>query len=541
MKRVLLAVIALIGCFYTGGCRKQSSGEGWIEDLKPCLQSITAEDLLRHIKILASDAFEGRAPGTRGEQLTIAYLTAQFKQLGLKPGNPDGTYIQEVPMAAIKGTPDAYFASSGRRLQLAFPADYLAVSRLQREEIKIRDSEMIYVGYGTIAPEYGWDDYKGIDVRGKTLVMLINDPPVPDPADPSKLDEKMFKGKAMTYYGRWTYKYEIAAKQGAAAAILIHETDRAGYPYEVLVGSHSQENVVLDGTDSKEVVPVESWITLQTATRLFTMEGTSFETMKSAAASKDFKPVPLKSRANFVIKNSVRKILSGNAVAILEGSDPLLKEQCLVYSAHWDHLGKDESLKGDQIYNGARDNASGAAGLLAIAKAYTRADARPKRSILFFSPTAEENGLLGSRYYAEHPLVPLAQTVADINMDSLNLQGRARDIVVIGSDPSPLDGIERQVARWQGRRVEPEFQPEKGLFFRSDSFEFARRGVPVLYTDAGVDLVGKPPEYGKRIRGEYTRRDYHKVTDEVKADWDLSGAVEDLQFFFLVGYRYANR
>ena len=540
MKRGLLILAVVGACLQLCGCRKQSSASGWIEELKPSLQSITDSGLLRHITILASDEFEGRAPGTRGEQLTLAYLTAQFKQLGMKPGNPNGTFIQEVPMSAIRGTPSAYFVMGGQRTNLACPDEYLAISRLQQEEIKIRDSEMVFVGYGTIAPEYGWDDYKGTDVRGKTLVMLINDPPVPDPADSSRLDETVFKGKAMTYYGRWTYKYEIAAKQGAAAAVLIHETDRAGYPFEVLVGSHAQENIILDGTDGDSVVPVESWITLQTATKLFSMEGTSFDVMKKAAAGKDFKPVALKSRANFVIKNSVRKIRSGNVVAVLEGSDPLLREQCLVYSAHWDHLGKDERLKGDQIYNGARDNASGTAGLLEIAKAYARLDARPKRSILFLSPTSEEKGLLGSRYYAEHPFIPLSRTVADINMDSLNLLGRTRDIVVIGSDPSPMDSIARQVAQWQSRRIEPEFQPEKGLFYRSDSFEFAKRGVPALYTDAGVDLIGKPVEYGKRMRGEYTRRDYHKVTDEVKADWDLSGAVEDLQFFFLVGYRYAN-
>ena len=540
MKRGLLILAVVGACLQLCGCRKQSSASSWIEELKPSLQSITDSGLLRHITILASDEFEGRAPGTRGEQLTLAYLTAQFKQLGMKPGNPNGTFIQEVPMSAIRGTPSAYFVMGGQRTNLACPDEYLAISRLQQEEIKIRDSEMVFVGYGTIAPEYGWDDYKGTDVRGKTLVMLINDPPVPDPADSSRLDETVFKGKAMTYYGRWTYKYEIAAKQGAAAAVLIHETDRAGYPCEVLVGSHAQENIILDGTDGDSVVPVESWITLQTATKLFSMEGTSFDGMKKAAAGKDFKPVALKSRANFVIKNSVRKIRSGNVVAVLEGSDPLLKEQCLVYSAHWDHLGKDERLKGDQIYNGARDNASGTAGLLEIAKAYARLDARPKRSILFLSPTSEEKGLLGSRYYAEHPFIPHSRTVADINMDSLNLLGRTRDIVVIGSDPSPMDSIARQVALWQSRRIEPEFQPEKGLFYRSDSFEFAKRGVPALYTDAGVDMIGKPPEYGKRMRGDFTLRDYHKVTDEVKADWDLSGAVEDLQFFFLVGYRYAN-
>jgi Zn-dependent M28 family amino/carboxypeptidase len=540
-KYFVFPIIILI-LYLISGYRKNLSEAGWIENLKPALKEITTADLFRHIKILASDEFEGRAPGTRGEQLTVDYLIAQFKRLGLHPGNPNGTYFQDVPMVAIKGMPSAYFAAGKHRLDLKYPVDYVAVSRLRKEEIKAEDSEIVFVGYGIVASEYGWDDYKGIDVKGKTLVILINDPPIPDPLDPSKLDDKMFKGKAMTYYGRWTYKYEMAAKHGAAAAILVHETEPAGYPYEVLVRSWGPDSLTLAESESKgKIVPIESWIPLQTAKNLFSLSGRDFDALKRSAISRSFRPVPIGIKAHFVVKNTIRDIQSRNIAAQWEGSDPLLREQCLVYSAHWDHLGKDETLKNDQIYNGALDNASGTAGLLGIAKAYCSLKTPPKRSILFLALTGEEKGLLGSHYYVQNPLVPLARTNADINMDGLNAWGRTRDIVVVGSDPSPLDGTMQQVAEWQGRRIRSDLEPEKGLFYRSDNFEFFLQGIPTLYTDAGVETIGKPEKYGKHKREEYNRRDYHQVTDEVKPDWDLSGAVEDLQFLFLVGYKFANR
>jgi Zn-dependent M28 family amino/carboxypeptidase len=537
-----LLVLPVLMLFLFSGCRRDLSSTGWIKELSPALKGITAAGLLRHIKILASDEFEGRAPGTQGEQLTVDYLIAQFKRTGLHPGNSNGTFFQDVSMTAIKGTPTAYFAAGKHRLDLTCPADYMAVSRLRKEEVKIQNSEIVFVGYGIIAPEYGWDDYKGVDVKGKTAIILINDPPLSDPSDPSRLDDKMFKGKAMTYYGRWTYKFEMAAKRGAAAAILVHETGPAGYSYDVLVRSRGQDSLTLAEFDSKEpIVSVESWISLQTAKNLFALVGRDFEALKNAAIHRDFHPVSIGAKAHFVIKNTVRNILSQNVIAKLEGSDPLLRRQCLVYSAHWDHLGKDEVLPGDKIYNGALDNASGTAGLLEIAKAYVGLKTPPKRSILFLAVTGEEKGLLGSHYYVQHPSVPLSQTIADINIDGLNAWGRTRDIVLIGSDPSPLDSTMRPVAQWQRRSFKSDLQPEKGLFYRSDNFEFFRQGIPALYTDAGADLIGKPAEYGTRKREEYARRDYHQVTDEVKPDWDLSGAVEDLQFLFLVGYKFADR
>ncbi len=529
---IIFLLLIQIGC-------SAKPAESRVEDLRPALEKINANDLLRNIKMLSSDAFEGRAPGTRGEKLTVEYLISQFKTLGLMPGNPDGTYVQHVPMVTITGNPSAYFALGNQRMALRHPEDYVAVSPHAQRAIKIDNADMLFVGYGIVAPEYNWDDYKGADVRGKTLVMLIGDPPIADPADPSRLDEKMFSGKAMTYYGRWTYKYEIAAQLGASAAVLIHETGPAGYPYEVLVNSWGKESSILDTQNPEKRVAVESWITKETAEKLFTLAGFNFDELKKAALRRDFKPVSLEARANFAIKNSIARIKSDNVVGKIEASDPQRRDQYLIYSAHWDHLGKNERLKGDQIYHGASDNASGVAGILEIARAYKQLAPYDGPTVLFMALTGEEKGLLGSEYYAGNPLYPLDQTIADINIDNMNTWGLSRDIIIVGLDSSPLHNVARQVAKMQGRRIEPDPQPEKGFVFRSDSFEFSRKGVPALYIGAGVDLIGKPADYGRRRHGEYTEHDYHNATDVVKPDWDLSGAVEDLQFLFQVGYKFS--
>ncbi|MBI3940027.1 MAG: M28 family peptidase, partial [Acidobacteria bacterium] len=396
------------------------------------------------------------------------------------------------------------------------------------------------VGYGVVAPEYGWDDYKGVDVKGKTIVMLINDPAVPDPADPSRLDEKIFKGRAMTYYGRWTYKYEIASEKGAAAAVIVHETEPAGYPYEVISASWGRENFDIDKLDKNMGrIAVESWINLDTAKKLFKMAGQDFDALKKTAAGRDFKPVGLNAKASFHIKNALRGVGSKNVVAKLEGADTQLRSEYVVYSAHWDHLGKDETLNGDQIFNGALDNASGTAALLELAEAVSRLQMPPKRSILFLSVTAEEKGLLGAKYYAQNPLYPLSMTVANINMDGVNQWGATRDIVLVGYGNSTLDDVVQAVASLQSRVVKPDPEPEKGMFYRSDHFEFAKEGVPALDPKSGTDFIGKPPDFGLKKRAEFTANDYHKVTDEIKPDWDLIGAVDDLRLLFRVGYRVA--
>jgi Zn-dependent M28 family amino/carboxypeptidase len=509
--------------------------------LKPALDSITAADMLRHIKYLSSDELEGRGPGARGEELTVDYLVNELKRMGLTPGNPDGTYIQKVPLAGFTTQAEASFRTGAGELKLERNKDYVAVSRRFVAESEVKDSEMVFVGYGVVAPEYGWDDYKGLDVRGKTVVMLINDPQVPDPKNPAKLDDKMFKGRAMTYYGRWTYKYEIASEKGAAACVIIHETGPAGYPFEVVTGSWGRENFDLQRPDKNmSRVAVEAWISNDVGKRLLKTGGYEYDTLKQMAARKDFKPVPLAARANFKVNNMLRAVDSANVIAKLEGADPKLKDEYVVYTAHWDHLGRDPNLTGDQIFNGALDNASGCATILELAEAFAKLPARPKRTQLFLFVTAEEKGLLGAKHYAENPLYPLHKTLANINIDGVNQWGRTKDLVLVGLGNSTLDDLTRRYAAAQGRIVKPDAEPEKGFFYRSDHFEFAKQGVPALDPDSGTDFIGKPAGYGQKKRAEYTANDYHKPADEIKPDWDLSGAIEDARLFFQIGWDVAN-
>ncbi len=531
MKKTVLAFLLVI-------C---SCSQNQQINLQPALDTINAGSLLSEIKTLSSDDFEGRKPGSAGEQKTIAYMQQQFQQMGLKPGNPDGTYLQNVPLAGITSKSQVDIAVKGRKLSLADKKDYIALSSRYVPEVTVKDSGIVFVGYGVVAPEYGWDDYKDVDVKGKTILMLVNDPAIPDPNDPSKLDDKMFKGSAMTYYGRWTYKYEIATEKGAAAAIIVHETGPAGYPFEVVSGSWGGENFGIQRPDNNAGrVPVEGWITYDKATELCRMAGLDLAALKKAAIQKDFKPVVLPgASAGFKIENTLRKIDSHNVVAKLEGSDPALKDQYVIYTAHWDHLGRDPELKGDQIFNGAADNASGSAGLLEIARAYTKLSPGPKRSILFLSVTAEEQGLLGAEYYAANPLYPLKNTLADINMDVLNTWGKTKDLTLIGLGNSTLDDVTTEVLKAHDRVVAGDPDPGKGSFYRSDHFEFAKQGVPALDPDAGDQYIGKPAGYGKQKRDYYTEHDYHKPSDEVKPDWDLSGAVDDLRVFFEVGDKVA--
>jgi Zn-dependent M28 family amino/carboxypeptidase len=534
LSAVLFLVIA---CQPANETRPSETAATWTmpADLKPGLDTITTADLMQHTKALSADEYEGRGPGTKGEELTVKYLSDQFQRLGLKPGNPDGTYVQKVPLAGFTAQPTASFTAGDKKIDLKFPEDYVAVSRRFVAQSKVENSDMVFVGYGVVAPEYGWDDYKGLDVRGKTVVMLINDPAVPDPNDASKLDDKIFKGKAMTYYGRWTYKYEIATEKGAAAAIIIHETGPAGYPYEVVSGSWSRENFDIVRPDKNmNRVAVESWITTDRAKELLTAAGQDFDALKKAAVSKDFKPVELKAKANITVQNSLREIQSNNVIGKIEGAEK--KDEYVVYSAHWDHLGLDPKLQGDQIFNGALDNASGIAAMLEIAEGFTKLSTPPKRSILFLAVTAEEKGLLGAKYYGENPLYPLNKTLANINMDGVNQWGRTKDITMVGDDNSTLIDLLREVSKMQTRVVNPDPEPEKGFYYRSDHFEFAKQGVPALYTDSGIDYIGKDAAFSKQKRDEYTARDYHKVSDQIKPDWDLAGAVDDAQLLMIIGH-----
>ncbi|HEY2125328.1 MAG TPA: M20/M25/M40 family metallo-hydrolase [Chthoniobacterales bacterium] len=508
--------------------------------LKPGLDAITPDGMLGHIKALASDEFEGRAPGSHGEELTVQYIAKEFLKVGLAPGNPAGGYTQEVPLAGITTTPQLSFTVKDQSTSLNYPDDYVASSARLQKEIKVENSDIVFVGYGVVAPEYDWDDYKDVDVRGKTILMLINDPPIPDPKDPSRLDEGMFKGRAMTYYGRWTYKYEIAAQKGAAAAIIIHETEPAAYPYSVVRTSWSKENFELDAADKNmSAVSVRSWITLDVARKLLQDAGQNFDELKKAAITKQFRPVLLPAKASFDLKQTVRSLKSHNVIGKLPGSDPKLKEEYVLYTAHWDHLGRHPELKGDQIFNGAVDNASGDAAVLQLAAAFAKLNPAPKRSILFMCTTAEEAGLLGAKYYAEHPLYPLAKTLADINIDSMNVWGKTRDVEDTSFGLTTLDDLLADAAKKQGRVAIPNSRPEKGSFYRADNFEFSKVGLPSLYIGKGEHLVARATDAPLRS-DEFDLHDYHQVSDEVKPDWDLSGAVEDVQLLFEVGYQVAN-
>ena len=509
--------------------------------LQPALEAITPDGLLAHIKVLASDEFEGRAPGTKGEELSVKYISDQSKKIGLKPGNPDGTYTQEVPLAGIKGEPRMSFTIGDKTIDLKYPDDFVASSARLQPEIKVEKSDVVFVGYGVVAPEYGWDDYKGVDVRGKTLLMLIGDPVIPDPKDPSKLDNKMFKGKAMTYYGRWTYKYEIAAQKGAAAAIIIHETEPAAYPWQVVKSSWGKENFELDNPNKNvDAVSARSWITLDVAKKLVADCGQDFDALKKSAITKDFRPVALNAKANIQIKQQLRAFKSHNVIGKLDGDDPKLREEYVIYTAHWDHLGRHPELQGDQIFNGAIDNASGVASVIQIGAAFVKLNPPPKRSVLFMATTAEEAGLLGAKFYAEHPLYPLEKTLADINIDGVNPWGKTHDLEDLTNGNSALDDLLGQAAAREERVMKPNSEPEKGGFYRVDSFEFAKAGVPVLHAARGIEIIGKPPDYGRQKRDEFVAKHYHQPSDEVDSTWDFSGAVQDIQLLFEVGYQVAN-
>ena len=496
--------------------------------------------LLADISVLAHDSLLGRGPGTEGETKTVAFLSAQFAAAGLEPGNPDGTWVQEVDLVGITGTPTATFAVGGRNLPVTHLDDFVAVSRHVVPDVQVTESELVFVGYGVVAPEFGWDDYKDVDVRGKTIVMLVNDPAVPDAADSTRLDPAVFRGDAMTYYGRWTYKYEIAAERGAAAAIIIHEDGPAGYPWDVVRGGWSGERMDTRSADGNiGRAPVEAWMTAPKVRELLAAAGQDFDALKRAATRTDFRPVPLGGTASFTIAQEVRDVRSSNVVARLPGSDPVLRDEVIVYTAHWDHFGIGEAVNGDSIYNGARDNASGTAALIELARAFVE-DGAPKRSIVFLAVTAEEQGLLGSKWYAANPLYPLERTLANINVDVLNAWGPTRDVVVVGSGSTSLEDILATMAAREDRVLAPDPEPSKGFFYRSDHFEFAKQGVPALYIDEGTEYTGKAAGYGQEKRDDWTARLYHKPQDEVDPSWDMAGAIADLRLLYYVGREVAD-
>ncbi|HEX8825344.1 MAG TPA: M28 family metallopeptidase [Archangium sp.] len=495
---------------------------------------ITAEGLSTHIQVLASDAFEGRAPATRGEELTVTYLRDQFASLGLRPGN-HGDWFQTVPLVKITPDPSTrlHITGGAAPFDLASTEDVVVWNRRLTEWVSLTESEFVFVGYGVSAPEVGWDDFKGLDLRGKTLVVLVNDPD-------HGLESGDFLGRRMTYYGRWSYKYEEAMRRGAAGVLIVHEDAPAGYPWGVVVGSwadHPRFDIP-PAPGSPERLALEGWITRDATGRLFSAAGLDFATLKERARRKDFQPVPLGLKASTQMYHSLATSQSRNVLGLLPGRQR--PEEVVIYMAHWDHLGKNDSLPGDKIFNGAVDNATGTAALLELAKAFTALNPAPKRSILFLAVTAEESGFWGSWYYTQHPVFPLAQTVAGINFDILNVSGPTRDVVVVNRGASELEDFLEDVTGPEQRYLTEEDAPEQGFFYRSDHISFAKVGVPVIYTKSGVDLVRGGIAAGQAAVRRYTQNDYHKVTDEFRPEWDLTGMAQDVRLFFEVGRRLAD-
>ena len=508
--------------------------------------AITPDGLLRHIRILSSDEFDGRAPATVGEQKTLEYLVAQCKALKLAPGNPDGTYLQKVALWGITaGGGEISVQSNGAPFVLT-AEDYRVTSSQPKANIEIPESPIVFAGYGIVAPEYKWDDYKGLDVKGKVVAILAGDPPIADPNDPSKLDPKMFLGPELSFYGRPGSKADLAHARGATAVITI-PAGTLGLGPRVATrppGANAGPNryitretmIVRDASSTDHIAATISLLNGKTDA-LFTASGLDLNALRAAALKPDFRPVTLKATLSGTAHNQAREIDTTNVVAKIEGSDPTLRNEYVIYSGHWDHMGH----QGDNIFHGASDNASGTAGVLELAHAFRELPTPTKRTVIFLWPTAEERGLLGARYYVQHPLYPLAKTVANINLDYFSNWGwgRTKDFSILGMGMSSLDDLTKQAVARQGRVVTGDTDPVEGFYWRSDHVEFAMGGVPSLATSPGIDYVGRPAEYGDQKRAEYIRNDYHKPTDQVKPDWDLTGSVEDLQVLLEVGYRAA--
>lgn len=523
MKRLLPALLLLAAC--------QPS----VTPEKAAL-TITEESLRQHVLVLADDSMQGRAPASIGEEKTVAYLIRQFQAMGLQPGMPDGSYIQNVPVLAQTTRRDARIdvVRGGRTVQsFTFGPDFVISPYAAFTQIDIRNAELVYVGYGIQAPEEDWDDYKGLDVKGKILVYKNSDPATyPD----------KFAGAARLYYGRWSYKYEKAQELGALGALIIHTTPTAGYPWTVVQNSFGRERFTLIGGEKGNDTQVQGWISSQASVALFERAGLNLQTLMDAAESPDFVPVSLGAvRMSILATADTRELVLKNVIGVLPGSDPVLRDEFVVFTAHHDHLGMAPTpIQGDSIYNGALDNASGISAFLNLANAYSRIPTFHKRSLLFAAVGGEESGLLGAHHFAANPTVAPGRMAANINIDGVNIFGRTNDIVSVGYGKNTLDEILKDEAAKVGRTVKPDAFPEQGFFYRSDHFAFARIGVPALYTSRGTEFIGKPEDYGTQVAEDYTRNRYHTVFDEYDDSWDLSGAVDDIRLLFNVGLRVAN-
>ncbi len=497
-------------------------------------RAITKDALEAHVRFLADDLLEGRGPGTRGDALARLYIARQMQECGLRPAAGDGSWMQPVPILGITSTVTKSLSAAGKGGSASFAAPdfFTAVAGNAAAGAEWRAAELVFVGYGITAPEQQWDDFGSTDLKGKVLLVMNN-----DPAD----DPARFAGKTRLYYGRWSYKYEEAARRGALGAIVIHTNESAGYPWQVVQANHGRENFWLPFRDGVPTLGIRSWCTEEAARKLCALGGYELDTLRAHAEKGNQPPVPLGVTVDLAIENAVRPLESGNVVGVLAGSDPALEPEHVVVTAHFDHLGigKPRGDKPDTIYNGAADNASGCAGMLTLARAIGQMPRAPRRSILFVAVTAEESGLLGSQFFCENPTVPRERIVANFNVDGLNIWGRTNDIEFIGHGKNSLTALAEDVARSQGRHIEPDSQPDLGLFYRSDHFNFARVGVPAAYFKAGKDFVDRP-EDRRRMKASYTTVHYHQPSDELAAWWKLDGAVADLQLLFECLLRTAN-
>jgi Zn-dependent M28 family amino/carboxypeptidase len=523
--RKLFFISSLSLLFFSCKQNESSTDEG--------IESFNKDSLAQHIKVLASDSFQGRKPFSLGETRAVDYMKNAFASLGLEPGNGD-SYLQDVPLVKITPNADAVMKVSSPKgnFDLQKTNDFVISTENTDSIISLNNDELIFAGYGVVAPEYNWNDYAGIDVKGKVVLVMVNDPGF-------GVDTTIFKGNTMTYYGRWTYKYEEAARQGAKACLIIHNTNAASYPFSVVQNSWGGSNLYLDKRGSKnEHCALQGWVSADAAKKLLAAAGKDTSLLLSAN-KKDFKAVSLNEKLSLNVKVKAEYNVSKNVIAKITGSKR--PDEYVIYTAHWDHLGigkPDE--KGDSIYNGALDNASGSAALIEMARAFKNLKEKSERTVIFLSVTAEEQGLLGSKYYAEHPVYPLNKTVADINMDGVNPFEKTKDIVITGAGQNDLEDYVAEVAKKQDRYLAPEARPEAGHYFRSDHFCFARVGVPALDCKGGNDIVGKGKEYGKKLDDDYTANRYHGTKDEFDATWTFEGGIQDLQMLFLVGKKLAN-
>jgi len=540
LSRLLASALLLASTLAAG---RPPAGSGNTPEVRRAAGKITEEILTAHTKFLASDLLEGRGPATRGDSLAEAYIQSQMEVMGLKPGAPGGGWIQKVPLVGVKASfsGPAVFRSEHGSAEGVPGNNLVAFSGVQKPEAKIEDAEIVFVGYGIVAPEYQWDDYKNADLSGKVLLMMNNDP---------ENDPNLFAGKTRLWYGRWDYKYLIAAKKGAAGAILIHTTPSAGYPWHVVKNSWAGENFELPDDNSPRV-QIKMWATEELSRTVAKLAGKDLDSLRASAESRSFRPVPLGVRFSFSLANAIVQKESGNVVGRIPGGDPKLSGEAVVYTAHHDHFGikagprpedasAEASAKADDIYNGAIDNASGVASILSVARAFADLRGLPRRSVYFAFVAGEEQGLLGSQYFTMHPPVPVGRIAANINIDEANWFGRTRDISLIGLGKSSLDRDVIAVAKTQGRAVKPDQFPDRGRFYRSDQFSFAKAGVPAAYLKFGTDVIGKPAGYGKEQVEAYEKNTYHQPSDEYRDSLDFSGAVQDARLAFLLGLRVAN-